>query len=52
VGVKLGGVVGLLVAVPIASFIKGTADTIRGTRAELPALVTAEVVTVGKETQS
>jgi predicted PurR-regulated permease PerM len=49
VGVKLGGVVGLLVAVPIASFIKGTADTIRGTRAELPALVTAEVVTVGKD---
>lgn len=29
IGVKLGGVLGLLVAVPISSFIKGTFDTIR-----------------------
>jgi predicted PurR-regulated permease PerM len=29
IGVKIGGVLGLLVAVPIASFIKGTFDTIR-----------------------
>lgn len=29
IGVKLGGVVGLIVTVPVASFIKGTFDTIR-----------------------
>ncbi len=29
IGVKIGGVLGLLVAVPISSFIKGTFDTIR-----------------------
>jgi predicted PurR-regulated permease PerM len=29
IGLKLGGVLGLVVAVPIASFIKGTAETIR-----------------------
>lgn len=29
IGVKIGGFLGLLVAVPIASFIKGTFDTIR-----------------------
>ncbi|HBE17564.1 MAG TPA: AI-2E family transporter [Cyanobacteria bacterium UBA11149] len=29
IGVKVGGVLGLLVAVPMASFIKGTFDTIR-----------------------
>jgi predicted PurR-regulated permease PerM len=29
IGVKLGGVVGLIVSVPIASFIKGTFDAIR-----------------------
>jgi predicted PurR-regulated permease PerM len=31
IGVKLGGVVGLIVTVPTASFIKGTVDTIRST---------------------
>jgi predicted PurR-regulated permease PerM len=30
IGFKLNGVLGLLVAVPIAGFIKGTFDTIRG----------------------
>lgn len=49
IGVKLGGVIGLLVAVPIASFIKGTAETIRSGRSELPAIVTADVVAMTKE---
>jgi predicted PurR-regulated permease PerM len=50
IGVKLGGVLGLIVAVPIASFIKVTANTIRQGGANQPALVTsAEVVAVGKE---
>jgi predicted PurR-regulated permease PerM len=31
-GLRIGGVLGLLVAVPIASFIKGTFDTIRASR--------------------
>jgi predicted PurR-regulated permease PerM len=34
-GVKLGGVLGLVVAVPIASFIKATANSIRTTQPEL-----------------
>jgi predicted PurR-regulated permease PerM len=38
VGVKLGGVIGLLVAVPIASFTKGTVDTIRAYGARPPSL--------------
>jgi len=33
IGFKLNGVLGLLVAVPIAGFIKGTFDTIRGVNA-------------------
>jgi predicted PurR-regulated permease PerM len=50
IGVKLGGVLGLIVAVPIASFIKVTANTIRQGGGNQPALVTsAEVVAVGKE---
>jgi predicted PurR-regulated permease PerM len=50
IGVKLGGVLGLIVAVPIASFIKGTANTIRQGGVNQPALVTsAEVVAIGKE---
>jgi predicted PurR-regulated permease PerM len=50
IGVKLGGVLGLIVAVPIASFIKVTANTIRQGGSNQPALVTsAEVVAVGKE---
>ncbi|MBD3883090.1 AI-2E family transporter [Phormidium tenue FACHB-886] len=34
-GVKLGGVLGLVIAVPIASFIKATADSIRTSQPEL-----------------
>ena len=34
IGFKLNGVLGLLVAVPIAGFIKGTFDTIRGVNGE------------------
>ena len=49
IGVKLGGVLGLIVAVPIASFIKGTADTIRTTGARQPAPIAAELISVGKE---
>ncbi len=33
IGVKLGGFVGLIVTVPIASFIKGTFDAVRSARA-------------------
>ncbi|MBE9125010.1 MULTISPECIES: AI-2E family transporter [unclassified Coleofasciculus] len=43
-GVKLGGVLGLLVAVPIASFIKATFDTIRASTSRTqPTLITAEI---------
>lgn len=49
IGVKLGGVLGLIVAVPIASFIKGTADTIRTSDIKQPAPVAAELISVGKE---
>jgi predicted PurR-regulated permease PerM len=50
IGVKLGGVLGLIVAVPIASFIRSTANTIRQGGAEQPALATAaEVLAIGKE---
>lgn len=41
IGVKLGGALGLLVAVPIASFIKATFDTIR-TSDTLPWLLASE----------
>lgn len=34
-GFKLGGVLGLLIAVPLASFIKNTADSLRGRDIEL-----------------
>jgi predicted PurR-regulated permease PerM len=49
IGVKLGGVLGLIVAVPIASFIKGTANTIRQGGANPPVITAAEVVAIGKE---
>lgn len=45
IGVKLGGPLGLLVAVPIASFIKGTFDTIRATWPASPLpVVEAEII--------
>jgi predicted PurR-regulated permease PerM len=37
-GLKLGGALGLVIAVPIASFIKATFDTIRASRSD-PQLV-------------
>ncbi len=47
IGLKLGGVLGLLVAVPIASFIKATFDTIRTSRSGLlRSLVTTSVISV------
>lgn len=49
IGVKLGGVLGLIVAVPIASFIKGTANTIRTSGVRQPDLMAAELISVGKE---
>jgi predicted PurR-regulated permease PerM len=33
IGGKLGGILGLLIAVPIASVIKSTADTLRSSQA-------------------
>ena len=47
IGFKLNGVLGLLVAVPIAGFIKGTFDTIRGVnkQAETPPEAIAEAHT-------
>ncbi|MCU0569962.1 MAG: AI-2E family transporter [Oculatellaceae cyanobacterium Prado106] len=45
-GVKLGGVLGLIIAVPFASFIKGTTDTIRRSGATPPTLVKAEMVAI------
>ncbi|MDX2256024.1 MAG: AI-2E family transporter [Pseudanabaenaceae cyanobacterium bins.39] len=38
IGFKLNGVLGLLVAVPIAGFIKGTVDTMRGVNLPVPAI--------------
>jgi len=35
IGLKVGGVLGLLVAVPIAGFIKATVDTVRANRGNL-----------------
>jgi predicted PurR-regulated permease PerM len=49
IGVKLGGVLGLILAVPIASFIRGTANTIRSSEPKPPVLVTAEAVPAGKD---
>jgi len=41
-GLKLGGTLGLVIAVPIASFIKATVDTIRISRGSQTVLVTGE----------
>lgn len=49
IGAKLGGVLGLVVAVPIASFIKETADTIRTSQVKQAALVAPELISVGNE---
>ncbi|HEY9649035.1 MAG TPA: AI-2E family transporter [Coleofasciculaceae cyanobacterium] len=55
IGVKAGGVLGLLIAVPIASFIKATFDTIRASRTTTQAvIISAEVspTSEGKSPQS
>jgi len=49
IGLKLGGVVGLIVTVPIASFIKGTVDTIRSVGWSNPVAVVAEDGTANLE---
>jgi predicted PurR-regulated permease PerM len=42
IGVKLGGVLGLVLAVPIASFIKGATETLRSSWSSTMAVVPAE----------
>ena len=42
IGVKLAGVLGLVVTVPIAGFIKGTFDTFRAVHANSPVLIGPE----------
>jgi predicted PurR-regulated permease PerM len=42
IGVNLGGVLGLIVAVPIASFIKATVDKIRASRTNSLVVLTTE----------
>ena len=44
IGFKLNGVLGLLVAVPIAGFINGTLATIRGTSKESMPTKEAEAI--------
>jgi predicted PurR-regulated permease PerM len=52
-GLRIGGVLGLLVAVPIASFIKGTFDTIRASRLNTAiAPVAVELATNSPEQES
>ncbi len=45
IGVKLGGFVGLVVTVPIASFIKGTFDAIRASGKGTPIVAIADALT-------
>ena len=50
IGIRVGGVLGLLIAVPIASFIKVTFDTIRSATSNPPtALATAEIAPMPEE---
>lgn len=50
IGLKVGGILGLVVAVPIASFIKGTFETLRATLSGDPAAVPpTEVETVATD---
>lgn len=52
IGVKAGGVLGLLIAVPIASFIKATFDTIRTSTATTQTILTAAEVSQNSEVKS
>lgn len=47
IGLKLKGALGLFIAVPIASFIKGTADRIRASKTVPPLLAIPEETTAG-----
>jgi predicted PurR-regulated permease PerM len=47
IGFKLKGALGLFIAVPLASFIKGTADRIRASKAVPPLLAIPEETTAG-----
>lgn len=49
IGVKVGGVLGLLVAVPIASFIKVTFDTIRASSFRNPIVPSAAEIAPGSQ---
>jgi predicted PurR-regulated permease PerM len=48
-GVRIGGVLGLLIAVPIASFIKATFDTIRTSKLSSPVAASAVEITPSLE---
>lgn len=48
-GLRLGGVLGLVIAVPIASFTKATFDIIRTSRAEALRLAVSDVAEPGNE---
>lgn len=52
IGIKAGGVLGLLIAVPIASFIKATFDTIRTSTATTQTILTAAEVSQNSEVKS
>jgi predicted PurR-regulated permease PerM len=54
IGVKLGGVLGLVIAVPIAGFIKGTVDILRSQKPKSESensvtLITAEIIPTSEE---
>lgn len=52
IGIKAGGVLGLLIAVPIASFIKATFDTIRASTASTQAALTTVEVSQNSEAKA